>query len=158
MVGGRGESELAARGSKRPLGEAASTRDATEMKRWFRRPLGTGKLAVHSPSDSEAAGALSPRPGTSQNSRKVYYNAEKFAGGSLGPTRAMLDVRKQKLRQNRNTKLQSLNYARKEVKKLCADVSEMFEEWESTLLTHPAHPSMHVQTVSAEFNVKSAQL
>ena len=34
----------------------------------------------------------------------------------------------------------------------------MFEELESTLLTHPAHPSVHVQTASVEFNVKSRQL
>ena len=34
----------------------------------------------------------------------------------------------------------------------------MFAELESTLLTHPAHPSMHVQACSEEFNVKSVQL
>ena len=34
----------------------------------------------------------------------------------------------------------------------------MSEKLESTLLTHPAHPSVHVQACSEEFNVKSVQL
>ena len=76
----------------------------------------------------------------------------------MGPTRAMIDVRKQRIRRNRAAKLQSLNSAKQGIEKLHAGVSQMFEELESTLLTHPAHPSVHVQVCSEEFNVKSLQL
>ena len=158
MASGNGGRELAAQGSERPLGESASTRDAAEMKRRVPSPLGTGRIAVTSPSKQETASTPPSSPETSQNSRRVYNRVESFAGGTLGPTRAMIDMRKQRLRRNRTEKLQSLNSARKEVEKLYAGMSQMFEELESTLLTHPAHPSMHVQTVSTEFNVKSAQL
>ena len=54
--------------------------------------------------------------------------------------------------------MQLLNSAKQEIEKLHAGVSQMFEELESTLLTHPAHPSVHVQACSEEFNVKSVQL
>ena len=158
MASGNGGRELAAQGSERPLGESASTRDAAEMKRRVPSPLGTGRIAVTSPSKQETASTPPSSPETSQNSRRVYNRVESFAGGTLGPTRAMIDMRKQRLRRNRTEKLQSLTSARKEVEKLYAGMSQMFEELESTLLTHPAHPSMHVQTVSTEFNVKSAQL
>ena len=99
-----------------------------------------------------------PRPGTSKDCCKVYNREEKFASGTLGPTRAMINVRKQRLRRNRATKLQSLNSAKQEIEQLYAGVSQMFEELESTLLTYPAHPSVHVQTCSDEFNLKSMQL
>ena len=158
MSSGRGERALAARGSKRPLGESTSNRDVTEMKSRNQCPLGTGKIAVNAPSVNEEASTPPPRPGTSQDRRKVYIRSEKFAGSTLGPTRAMIDMRKQRLRRNRAEKQQSLNSARKEAEKLYAGVNQMFEELESTLLTHPAHPSMHVQTASVEFNVKSRQL
>ena len=106
MSSGGGERALAARGSKRPLGESASIRDATEMKSRNQCPLGTGKVAVNAPSVSGEASTPPPHPGTSQDSRKVYYRSENFAGGTLGPTRAMMDIRKQKLRRSRTAKLQ----------------------------------------------------
>ena len=157
MASGSGERELAAQGSERPLGESTSTRDVTEMKSRTQCPLGTGKLTVRSPSASEVTSTPPPRPGTLQKCREVYYRDEKSAGTTLGPTRAMLDVRKRRIRQNRATKLQSLNSARQEMEQLHAGVSQLFAELESTLMTHPAHPSVHVQTCSEEFNVKSAQ-
>ena len=158
MFSGQEERALAAQGSERPLGESASTRDATEMKSRTQSPLGTGKLTVNAPSASGVASTPPPGPVTSKLCRKVYNSAEKFASGTLGPTRAMLDARKQKIRQNRVAKLQLLNSAKQELEKLHESVSEMFEELESTLLTHPAHPSVHVQTCSEEFNTKSMQL
>ena len=158
MFSGREERALAAQGSECPLGESTSTRDVAEMKSRIQSPIGTCKIAVQSPNDRKAASVPQPSPGTSQFCRKVYNRIESFAGGTLGPTRALLDMRKQRLRRNRTEKLQSLNSARKGVEKLYAGMSQMFEELESTLLTHPAYPSMHVQTVSTEFNVKSAQL
>ena len=158
MFSGREERALAAQGSERPLGESASTSDANEMKSRTQSPLGTGKITVQSPSTQETASTPPPCPETLKTSRKVYNSAEKFAGGTLGPTRAMLDVRKQRIRQNRVAKLQLLNSAKQELEKLHESVSEMFEELESTLLTHPAHPSVHVQTCSEEFNTKSMQL
>ena len=158
MASGRGERALAAQGSERPLGESTSTRDVTEMKSRMQCPLGTGKMTMRSPSASEVANTPPPRPVTSQTCRSVYIRDEKFTGGTLGPTRAMIDVRKQRIRQNRASKLQSLNSAKQEIEKLHAGVSQMFEGLESTLLTHPAHPSVHVQNCSDEFNVKSVQL
>ena len=158
MAGGREERELAAQGNERPLGESTSTRDVAEMKSRTQCPLGTGEIAVRSPSAGFEASTPPPRPGTSKDCRKVYNREEKFASGTLGPTRAMIDVRKQRLRRNRATKLQSLNSAKQEIEQLHAGVSQMFEELESTLLTHPAHPSVHVQTCSDEFNLKSMQL
>ena len=149
---------LAVQGSERPLGESTSTRDVTEMKCRITSPLRTGKVTMRSPSASEVTSTPQPSPGTSESCRKVYNRVEKSAGGTLGPTRAMIDVRKQRIRQNRVAKLQSLNSAKQEIEKLHAGVSQMFEELESTLLTHPAHPSVHVQTCSEEFNVKSMQL
>ena len=112
MASGRGERELAAQGSERPLGESTSIRDVAEMKRRVQCPLGTGKVTVFSPSVSEVASTPSPIPGTSKTCRNVYSEVEKFAGGTLGPTRAMMDVRKQRIRQNRVAKLQSLNSAK----------------------------------------------
>ena len=158
MFSGREERALAAQGSERPVGESASTRDATEMKRRTQCPLGTGKIAVRSPSASGEASTPPPRLGTLQKRRKVYTSAEKLSGGTLGPTRAMMDMRKQRIRRNRTEKLQSLNSAKRELEKLHAGVDQLFTELESTLKTHPAHPSVHVKTCSAEFNVKSAQL
>ena len=67
----------------------------------------------------------------------------------------MIDVRKRRLRQNRAEKLQSLNSTKQEMEGLHAGVSQLFAELESTLLTHPAHPLVHVQTCSEKFNVKS---
>ena len=152
MASGKRERALAAQGSERPLGESTSTRDVTEMKGQ------TGKIAVRSPSAGVETSTQPPSPGTSKTCRKVYNRMEQSAGGTLGPTRAMIDMRKQRLRQNRAAKLQSLNSAKQEVEKLHAGVDQMFEELESTLLTHPAHPSVHVQTCSDEFNIKSVQL
>ena len=37
------------------------------------------------------------------------------------------------------------------MEELHAGVSQVFAELESTLLTHPAHPSVHVQVCSEEF-------
>ena len=158
MASGREERELAAQGSERPLGESASTRDATEMKSRTQSPLGTGEIAVRSPSAQETASTSSPSPVTLQKSRKVYNQAESFAGGTLGPTRAMMDVRKQKLRRNRTSKLQFLNSAKQEMNELQAGVEQLFTELESNLLAHPAHPSVHVQNCSKEFNIKSVQV
>ena len=158
MASGRGGRELAAQGSERPLGESASTRDATEMKRRVPSPLGTGKLTVSSPSERENASTPPPCPVTLEKSRKVYNRAENYAGGTLGPTRAMIDVRKQKLRRNKATKLQIMNSAKKEIEELHEGVSQLFADLESTLLTHPAHPSVHIRNCSEEFNVKSVQL
>ena len=155
MASGRSERALAAQGSERPLGESTYTRDVAEMKRRVPCPLGTGKEPVCSPSASEVTSTPPPSPGTIETSRSVYIGAENLTGGTLGPTRAMLDVWKQRIRQNRVAKPQSLNSAKQEIEKLHAGVSQMFEELESTLLTHPAHPSVHVQTCSEEFNVKS---
>ena len=158
MASGRGERELAAQGSERPLGESTSTRDVTEIKHRVQCPLGTGKVTVFSPSVSEMASTPPPRPGTSRDCRKVYNSTEKFAGGTLGPTRAMIDVRKKRIRQNRTSKVQQLNSVKQEMEKVHTDVNQMFEELESSLLTHPAHPSVLVQTCSKEFNSKSVQL
>ena len=148
---------LAAQGSERPLGESTSTRDVTKMKSRTQCPLGTGKMTVFSPNASGVASMPPPSPETLQKCRKVYNSTENLTGGTLGPTRAMIDMRKQRMRQNRTEKLQSLNSAKQELEKLHAGVSQLFTELESTLLTHPAHPSVHVQTCSNEFNVKSAQ-
>ena len=41
---------------------------------------------------------------------------------------------------------------------MLTDVNQMFEELKSSLLTHPAHPSVLVQTCNKEFNFKSIQL
>ena len=158
MASGRGERELAAQGSERPLGESASTRDAAEMKSRKQCPLGTGKIAVRSPSVSAVTSTPPPRPGTSKDCRKVYNSTEKFAGGTLGPTRAMIDVRKKRIRQNRTSKVQQLNSVKQEMEKVQTDVNQMFEELGSSLLTHPAHPSVLVQTCNKEFNFKSVQL
>ena len=158
MASGRGERALAAQGSERPLGESTSIRDVTEMRRRVPSPLGTGKLTLLSPSERETASTPSPSPVTLKTSRKVYNRAVNLTGDTLGPTRAMLDVRKRRIRQNRAEKLQLLNSAKQEVEKLQAGVSDMFEELESTLLTHPAHPLVHVQSCKEEFNVKSTQL
>ena len=158
MASGREERELAAQGSERPLGESTSTRDVTEMKSRTQCPLGTGKLTVSSPSAGFKTSTPPPHPVTLESSRKVYYRVEQSAGGALGPTRAMLDVRKQRIRRNRSEKLLSLNSARQEMEQLHAGVNQLFTELESTLMTHPAHPSVHVQSCSTEFNVKSAQL
>ena len=149
---------LAAQGSERPLGESTSTRDATEMKRRVSSPLGTGEIAVRSPSTGAVTRTPPPRPGTSKDCRKVYNSTEKFAGGTLGPTRAMIDVRKKRIRQNRTSKVQQLNSVKQEMEKVHTDVNQMFEELEPSLLTHPAHPSVLVQTCSKEFNSKSVQL
>ena len=158
MASGRSKRALAAQGSERPLGESTSTRDVTEMKCRVQCPLGTGKVTVFSPSVSEVASTPSPSLVTSKTCRNVYSEVEKFAGGTLGPTRAMIDVRKQRIRRNKAAKLQSLNSAKQEMEELQAGVSQLFAELESTLLTHPAHPSVHVQACSEEFNVKSVQL
>ena len=158
MASGRSEGALAAQGSERPLGESTSTRDATEMKRRVSSPLGTGEIAVRSPSTGAVTSTPPPRPGTSKDCRKVYNSTEKFAGGTLGPTRAMIDVRKKRIRQNRTSKVQQLNSVKQEMEKVHTDVNQMFEELESSLLTHPAHPSVLVQTCSKEFNSKSVQL
>ena len=158
MGSGREERELAAQGSERPLGESASTRDVAEMKSRTQCPLGTGEIAVRSPSADTVTSTPPPRPETSQPCRKVYKSAEKFAGSTLGPTRAMIDVRKQKLRRNRTSKVQQLNSVKQEMETIHTDVHQMFEELESSLLTHPAHPSVLVQTCSKEFNSKSVQL
>ena len=158
MASGRGGRELAAQGSERPLGESTSTRDAIEMKRRVPSPLGTGKLTVSSPSEHENASPPPPSPETLQKSRKVYREDENFAGGTLGPTRAMLDVRKQKLRQNRAAKLQMMNCAKKEIEELQEGVEQLFTELESSLLAHPAHPSVYVQNCSEAFNLKSVQI
>ena len=144
MASGSGERELAAQGRERPLGESTSTRDVTEMKSRIQCPLGTGNLTVSSPSAGYKTSTPPPHPVTLESSRQVYDRLGKYAGGTLRPTRAMLDVRKQRIRQNRATKLQSLNSARQEMEKLQAGVSQLFSELESTLLTHPAHPSVHV--------------
>ena len=112
MASGNGGRELVAQGSERPLGESASTRDAAEMKRRVPSPLGTGKIAVQSPSAQETASTPPPSPETLNSCRKVYSNAESSTSGTLGPTRAMMDVRKQKLRRNRIAKLQFLNSAK----------------------------------------------
>ena len=149
---------LAAQGSECLLGESTSTRDVAEMKRRTQCPLGTGEVTVFSPSASGVASTPPQSPETLKKCRKVYNRDEKFAGGMLGPTRAMLDARKRRIRLNKTEKLQKLNKARREMEKLQTSVSEMFEELESTLLAHPAHPSVHVQTCSEEFNVKSMQL
>ena len=148
MASGRGERALAEQGSECPQSESTSTRDVTEMKRRIQCPLGTGKMTMRSPSASELASTPSASPVTSKTCRKVYSRVEESAGGTLGPTRAMIDVRKQRIRRNRAAKLQSLNSAKQEIEKLHAGVSQLFEELESTLLTHPAHPSVHVQTCS----------
>ena len=158
MASGREERALAAQGSECPLGESASTRDATEMKRRVPSPLGTGKLTVSSPSERENASTPPPCPVTLGKSRKVYREDENFASGTLGPTRAMLDVRKQKLRQNRAAKLQMMNRAKKEIEELQEGVEQLFTELESSLLAHPAHPSVHVQNCSEAFNLKSVQV
>ena len=158
MASGRSERALAAQGSERPLGESTSIRDVAEMKRRVPCPLGTGRVTVCSPSASGVASTPPPGPVTSKLCRKVYNSAEKFATGTLGPTRAMLDVRKQRIRRNRSEKLQSLNSARQEMEQLHAGVNQLFTELESTLMTHPAHPSVHVQACSEEFNVKSVRL
>ena len=158
MVSRRGKRALAAQSSERPLAESASTRDATEMKRRVPSPLGTGTITVQSPSTQETASTPPPCPETLKTSRKVYNRDVNFTGDTLGPTRAMMDVRKQRIRRNRVEKVQQLNSAKQEVEKLQAGVSQMFEELESTLLLHPAHPSVHIQTCRTEFNVKSMQL
>ena len=158
MASGREERELATQGSERPLGESASTRDAAEMKSRKQCPLGTGEIAVRSPSAGVETSTPPPRPGTSKDCRKVYKSAEKFAGGTLGPTRAMIDVRKKRIRQNRTSKVQQLNSVKQEMEKVHTEVNQMFEELESSLLTHPAHPSLLVQTCKKEFNFKSVQL
>ena len=119
MASGRGERALAAQGSERPLGESTSTRDVAEMKRRVPSPLGTGKVTMFSSSASEVASTPSPSPETSQTCRKVYSSIKKSAGGTLGLTRAMMDVRKQRIRQNRVVKLQSLNSARQEMEEWC---------------------------------------
>ena len=90
MAGGREERELAAQGNERPLGESTSTRDVAEMKSRTQCPLGTGEIAVRSPSAGFEASTPPPRPGTSKDCRKVYNREEKFASGTLGPTRAMI--------------------------------------------------------------------
>ena len=143
MASGRSKQALAAQGSERPLGESTSNRDVTEMRRRIQSPLGTGEMTVSSPSESEIASTSSPSPGTLKFCRKVYNSAEKVSSGTLGPTRAMIDMRKQRIRRNRATKLQSLNSAKKEMEDLYASVSQLFEELESTLMAHPAHPSVH---------------
>ena len=120
MVSGGGERELAAQGSERPLGESTSSRDVTEMKCRTSRPLATGKMTVHSPSASEVTSTSQQSPVTLGTSRKVYNRTESLTGGTLGPTRAMLDVRKQRIRRNRATKLQQLNSAKQEVEELHA--------------------------------------
>ena len=122
MISGRSERELTTQGSERPLGESTSIRDVTEMKSRKQCPLGTGKIAVLSPSERETASTPSPSPGTSRSCRKVYNEPEKFAGGTLGPTRAMIDVRKNRLRQNRAAKLQFLNSVKQEMNNLQAGV------------------------------------
>ena len=109
MASGRGENELAAQGRERPWGESTSTRDVVEMKRRTQCPLETGEIAVRSPSVSAVISTPPPCPGTSQSCRKVYKESGKFAGGTLGPTRAMIDVRKERIRQNRTSKVQQLN-------------------------------------------------
>ena len=106
MASGRGERALAAQGSERPLGESTSNRDVTEMKSRMQCPLETGEIAVHSPSVSAVINTPPSCPGTSQSCRKVYKKSGKFAGGTLGPTRAMIDVRKKRIRQNRTSKVQ----------------------------------------------------
>ena len=155
MASGNGGRELATQGRERPLGESASTRDVTKMRRRVPSPLGTGRIAVQSASAQETASTPPPCPETSKLCRKVYSSAESSTGGTLGPTRAMIDLRKQRIRQNRTTKLQALNDARKEMRRLEADVGQLFTDLESTLLTHPAHPNVLVQTCSDEFNDRS---
>ena len=140
MASGRGERVLAAQGSERPLGESTSTRDVTKMKRRIPSPLGTGKVTMRSPSANEVTSTPQPSPGTSESCRKVYNRVEKSTGGTLGPTRAMMDVRKQRIRRNRAAKLQSLNSAKQEMEKLHAGVSQLFAELETTLLTTPYTP------------------
>ena len=89
---------MAAQGSERPLGESTSTRDVTEMKSRMQSPLGTGKMKMCSPSGGAGTRTPQPSPRTSKSCRKVYSEVRKFAGGTLGPTRAMIDVRKQRIR------------------------------------------------------------
>ena len=158
MASERGGKELAAQGSECPLGESASNRDAREMKRRIQSPLGTGEIAVRSPSCSETTSTPSPSPETSKDCRRVYKEDKNCTGGTLGPTRAMIDVRKQKLRRNKAVKLQFLNNAKQEMETLQSGVEQLFTELESNLLAHPAHPSVHVQNCSAEFNIKSMQV
>ena len=98
MASGREERELAAQGSERPLGESTSTRDVTEMKCRVQCPLRTGKVTMRPPSASEMTSTPSPSPGTLTTCRNVYNRVEKSAGGTLGPTRAMIDVRKKRIR------------------------------------------------------------
>ena len=158
MASERGGKELAAKGSECPLGESASTRDASEMRRRIQSPLGTGEMTMSPPSESEIASTPSPSPEMSKDCRRVYKEDENCTGGTLGPTRAMLDVRKQKLRQNRAAKLQMMNCAKKEIEELQEGVEQLFTELESSLLAHPTHPSVHVQNCSEAFNLKSVQI
>ena len=158
MASERGGRELAAQGSECPLGESASTRNASEMRRRIQSPLGTGEMTMSPPSESEIASTPSPSPETSKDCRRVYKEDENCTGGTLGPTRAMIDVRKQKFRRNKAVKLQFLNNAKQEMETLQSGVEQLFTELESNLLAHPAHPSVHVQNCSAEFNIKSMQV
>ena len=88
MASGRSKRALAAQGSERPLSESTYTRDVTEMKRRIPCPLGTGEIAVRSPSAGVETSTPPPRPGTSKivaKCTKVQKSLQVVFWGQLGP-------------------------------------------------------------------------
>lgn len=63
-------------------------------------PLQTGTLPNDLPTPGFQLNVRQNCPRTSEISRKVYSDLGKFAGNSIGPTRAMLDSWNRNLRQN----------------------------------------------------------
>lgn len=137
--------EAMAQASERQGGESISSMDVERMKTRAPCPLQTGNRPSDSFTVKLQPSTLSNGPIMLEYSLRMYINLGRFAGKSIGPTRAALHIRKQNLHRNIAVKEQMLSRIKAEIGELHTRIESQFGELNSTLKTHPNHPKLLVQ-------------
>ena len=143
-------------------GESAVSGDEGRMKIRHMVPCSIGNSPKPSTSASSTSESTKPTNSTLAFGRQPQQTVlpknktnGKLAEGDLGHTRATLDQKKRRIRQQITSKRQELQAPQKEGENVYADVGRMFEILSENLQNYAGHPVFLAKQFSAEFNKQS---